>query len=129
MKSKKTRDFTEVLRQKLRADPELAEMVAEEATNSHIATQIYALRTGAGLTQKALADKAGMQQSVIARLEDADYSRYTLRTLQRIARVFNKKIRVEFYDGCPVIQQFETHAIAPVDVSEIKYEYEVSTGA
>ena len=46
---------------------------------------IYAARTAAGLTQKELARRIGTSQSVIARLEDADYKGHSLSMLRRIA--------------------------------------------
>lgn len=47
-----------------------------------------------GLTQKQLAERVGTTQSVIARLEDADYSGHSLFMLQRIASVLDRKLVV-----------------------------------
>ena len=52
------------------------------------------------LTQEKLADLAGTKQSVISRIEDADYYGHSLRLLRRIARALGKKLRVEFC-ACP----------------------------
>jgi ribosome-binding protein aMBF1 (putative translation factor) len=54
-------------------DPELRELIAEETVNAQVGRMIHEARTAAGLTQKQLADMLGTQQSVVARLEDADY--------------------------------------------------------
>jgi DNA-binding XRE family transcriptional regulator len=59
-----------------------------------IAGQIYELRTEAGLTQKQLAKMIGTTQSVISRLEDADYDGHSINILERIARALNCKIEV-----------------------------------
>lgn len=93
----KTRDFAKIIRRELAANPQLAEAVELEAISADIAMKIYELRTATGLTQAELAERAGMHQSVIARLEDADYGRYSVKTLHRIAKALGKKIRIEFY--------------------------------
>ena len=45
------------------------------------------MREDAGLTQAELAKKVGTTQSVIARLEDAEYAGHSLRMLKRVATV------------------------------------------
>jgi transcriptional regulator with XRE-family HTH domain len=42
-------------------------------------------RTGAGLTQRELAERIGTKQSVVGRMEDADYEGHSLSMLKRIA--------------------------------------------
>lgn len=59
-----------------------------------IAGQIYELRTRAGLTQKQLARMIGTTQSVISRLEDADYDGHSINILERIAHALHCKIQV-----------------------------------
>src|SRR5690348_528542 len=54
--------------------PARARALVEATLNAQIAQEIYALRTRAGLTQKQLADLVGTTDSVISRLEDADYA-------------------------------------------------------
>ncbi len=46
---------------------------------------VHEMREGAGLTQAELARKIGTTQSVIARLEDAEYAGHSLTMLERIA--------------------------------------------
>jgi transcriptional regulator with XRE-family HTH domain len=96
MAKKRTRNFGDVIRAKLAANPELAKAVEEESFNSDIAQQVYDLRTGAKLTQKELADLVGTQQSVISRIEDADYDGHSLMMLKRIAAALNRRLRVDF---------------------------------
>ena len=93
---RRTRNFADVIRAKLRANPELAELVRKESINAHIAQQVYDLRTKAGLTQKQLADRVNTQQSVISRIEDADYDGHSLTLLNRIASALDAELRVEF---------------------------------
>ncbi len=54
-------------------DEELREMVRQEVLNAEIGQLIYDARTKAGLTQKQLANRLGTTQSIISRLESADY--------------------------------------------------------
>ncbi len=53
-------------------DPQRIEEYEQEVLNAEIARKIYALRTRAGFSQRALAKKVGTTASVICRLEDAD---------------------------------------------------------
>ncbi len=101
----RTRDFTKIIHAELAADPELAEAVEFESINADIAAKVYEARTAAGLSQKKLAELVGTQQSVISRIEDADYDGHSLNLLRRIARVLGKRLRIEFYDGTPVSEE------------------------
>ena len=108
----RTKNFADFIRAKLAANPDLAEAVEDESFNAHIAMQVYEARTVAGLTQKQLAERAGTQQSVISRIEDADYEGHSLSLLKRIARALGKKLRVEFYARpAPVAQITETFTL------------------
>ena len=93
-----TRNFGDVIRAKLAADPDLADAVEDETFNAYIAMEVYELRKAARLTQKQLAERVGTHQSVISRIEDADYDGHSLSLLKRIARAFGKKFRIEFYE-------------------------------
>jgi len=52
-----------------------------------LALLVREMREGAGLTQVELAKRIGTTQSVIARLEDAEYRGHSLSMLERIAAV------------------------------------------
>lgn len=92
----RTKDFAEFIRAELERDKELAEAVEQESFNADIAQKVYGLRTAAGLTQKQLAQKIGTHQSVISRLEDADYTGHSLALLRRIAHACGRQLRIEF---------------------------------
>ena len=96
----RTKNFADVIRSKLAADPSLAEAVEEESFNADLAMKVYEARKEAGLTQRQLAALVGTQQSVIARMEDADYDGRSLNLLRRIGRALGKSVLVEFY-ACP----------------------------
>ena len=89
-------DAIEILDQLTGDDPELREMIAEEAVQAQVARMIYEARTAAGLTQKQLANLLGTHQSAIARLEDADYQGHSLGMLRRIAEALNQTLEVRF---------------------------------
>ncbi len=50
----------------------------------------------AGLTQAKLAELVGTTQSVISRLEDADYEGHSLSMLQRVAEALHRRIDIRF---------------------------------
>jgi ribosome-binding protein aMBF1 (putative translation factor) len=62
-----------------------------------LAVLVREMRENAGLTQAELAEKVGTAQSVIARLEDAEYTGHSLTMLERIAVVcgIGLKLRAE----------------------------------
>jgi transcriptional regulator with XRE-family HTH domain len=54
------------------------------------------MREQAGLTQARLAQMIGTTESVISRLEDADYEGHSLKMLKRIAEAVNKRVEIRF---------------------------------
>jgi DNA-binding XRE family transcriptional regulator len=75
---------------------EMAELIEQEQANLDIARKIYVLRTKAKLSQAELARKVGTTQSVISRLEDADYDGHSLEMLRRIAAALQKRVEIRF---------------------------------
>lgn len=109
----RTKDFAQIIRAKLAANPDLAEAVENESFISNVAMQVYEARSEAGLTQKQLADRLGTHQSVISRIEDADYDGHTLATLKRLAQALGKKLRVEFYASTPCPDSVTSESFTP----------------
>jgi transcriptional regulator with XRE-family HTH domain len=70
--------------------------IANARMNMEVAQMIYDARTKAGLTQQGLAELIGSQQSVIARLEDADYTGHSLTMLQKIAGALGRDLEMRF---------------------------------
>jgi len=70
---KKTADAVVILDRMAGDSPELRRLTEEARINAAVAQLIYAVRTRAGLSQAQLAERIGTKQSVISRLEDADY--------------------------------------------------------
>ena len=77
-------------------DEELHEMVRREVQASELSRLIYDARKAARLTQKQLADRLGTTQSVISRLESADYEGHSLEMLRRIAEALGQKLELRF---------------------------------
>ncbi len=75
-------------------DPRLRAAIHEQKLNVFIAEMIHEARTDAGLSQTELADLVGSTQSVISRLEDADYEGHSLTMLQRIAEALHRRLEV-----------------------------------
>jgi len=61
-----------------------------------VARRLYALRKQAGVSQAELARRVGTTQSVISRLEDADYGGHSLALLQRIAAALERRVEIRF---------------------------------
>lgn len=92
----KITDAGEILARVIGEDAELRRLVDEEKLNVRVAEMIHDARTAAGLTQAELARLVGTAQSVISRLEDADYEGHSLSMLQRIAEALHQKLEVRF---------------------------------
>ena len=75
---KRTSDALALVEQLTGKSQEMADLVEQEQANLDIARKIYELRTKAKLSQAELARKVGTTQSVISRLEDADYNGHPL---------------------------------------------------
>src|SRR5581483_624709 len=91
MKGKIT-DAVEILRRRAMEDPKLQELYEEAKINFQAALAIRQAREAAGLTQAELAEKIGTTQSVISRLEDADYEGHTLKILERTAEALKQRV-------------------------------------
>ncbi len=77
-------------------NPEITDLIEQERANLDIARKIYELRTKAKLSQAELAKKVGTIQSVISRLEDADYEGHSLAMPRRIASALEKRVEIRF---------------------------------
>jgi len=68
-----------------------------------IAIQIRALREKLGLSQARFARKMGMTQSVISRLENAEYGSVTVSTLLKVAKENKVGLSIRFTDYLNVV--------------------------
>ena len=65
------------------SDPEFRAIYEVEAGKKALWLQLVEARLAAGLTQQEVAERLGVSQAQIARIEKRGYESYTLRTLQR----------------------------------------------
>ena len=87
-------DFDRTLEKALKRDPKLKERLEKVDRAWNIAFQIVNIREKADITQKELARMVGTKQSNIARLESADYTAYTLKTLEKITKALKARLEV-----------------------------------
>ncbi len=85
-------DADDVLKKHMKSK-EFRKAYKEEITRFNLVRQIREIRLAKKLTQKAVAKRANMSQSVVARLESGEHS-FSLDTLQRIAYVFDKEVQL-----------------------------------
>ena len=69
--------------------------VEEELENSKLGEEIRLLRKSSGMTQNELARQLATTKSAISRLENHSES-VRLSTIEKVARVFNKKVVISF---------------------------------
>jgi len=93
---KKTKDALAILKKRLENNPRLKALVEEERVNYQAALAIREARKKMGLTQAQLAKEIGTAQSVIARLENADYRGHTLKMLEHIAGALYRRVEISF---------------------------------
>ena len=96
MSKKTTTDATKILADIAGHDPSRQQAFEEEVANREVAQSIYELRQHAGLSQAELAKRVGTTQSVISRLEDADYEGHSLAMLNRIAAAVERRVEIRF---------------------------------
>lgn len=96
MPKKTTTDATKILADIAGHDPKRQRAFEEEVANREVAQRIYELRQQAGLSQTELAKRVGTTQSVISRLEDADYEGHSLALLNRIAAAVERRVEIRF---------------------------------
>ena len=98
-----TSDAIEIMhRRYFEGKPEMMAMLEEELANAELSRLVYDLRTGSRLTQAQLAKRVGTTQSVISRLEDADYEGHSLAMLRRIAQAVGCVVEIRVRPAEPM---------------------------
>jgi len=93
-KTKKAVDFQAYLAERLK-NPKFRKYYNEYGKQLEIAYQILQLRRQKKISQAELARKLGTTQSNIARME-AGQQNFTTDTLQKIASIFSRKLKIDF---------------------------------
>lgn len=88
---------SEIVGQRARRSATYRKTFARTLHQIDLALLVREMREDAGLTQVELARKVGTTQSVIARLEDAEYTGHSLSMLERLASAcgVNLKLHAE----------------------------------
>lgn len=104
-------DLDRTTEELLKQDPSFQEELDKADRAWDIAFQIRELREKAYLTQKQLAEMVGTKQSNIARIEDADYTRYTLTTLEKVTKALKAKLEIKIVPENQKAQAAHLHRI------------------
>ena len=75
--------------------PGFKKMVEEEYENLKLGEEIRQMRLSMGMTQEELAKQMSTTKSAISRLENHSES-VRLATIEKVARVFKKKVEINF---------------------------------
>ena len=85
---------SEIVEQRVRKSATYRKNFERTLHQIDLALLVREMRENAGLTQAELAKKVGTTQSVIARLEDAEYTGHSLAMLERIATACGVALRL-----------------------------------
>lgn len=77
------------------ADPERRARVEELIEQKELALQLLEARQRAGLTQQQLAERIGVSQSQVARMEKRGYAAYTLASLRRYVAALGSEYHLD----------------------------------
>ncbi len=78
------------------ADKDYAHAYMESHAVSRLAAQLYALRKQRDWSQQQLAERSGIAQERISKIESANFNSITLSILNKLARAFDVDVRVAF---------------------------------
>jgi DNA-binding XRE family transcriptional regulator len=85
----------EAWRDNLLSDPETRALYEAEAAKSELWLQLVEARQQAGLTQQEMAERLGVSQAQVARIEKRGYDAYTLNTLRRYVKALGNGFSLE----------------------------------
>ena len=88
-------DVDKYISRKDARNPGFKTLVEEAFENLKIGEEIRQLRLSSGMTQEELAKQMSTTKSAISRLENHSES-VRLSTIEKVAKVFNKKVEINF---------------------------------
>lgn len=91
-------DAVEIMDRRYGGSNEWDKLVAEESLKTSVGQVVHDLRDEAGLSQTKLAALVGTSQSIISRVENADYEGSALEMLARVCMALQKDIKVRRID-------------------------------
>jgi len=86
-------DVDRILEEKFKVNPHLEKEFREAEEELDIIAEITKVRKELGLTQEQVAQKAGVAQQVVSRLENREHSP-NLRNLIKISKALDLKLRI-----------------------------------
>jgi transcriptional regulator with XRE-family HTH domain len=95
------------LAEKLSSDEEFRKYFFRIQTQNDIAEQIIALRDKREMRQIDLAEKSGMKQSAISRIEQADYASWNYHTLLRVVESLDGILKVTIEPVEDIIKKYK----------------------
>lgn len=84
------------------------EALTEAFALEGIGWQVRTMRIQRGWTQKELAQRAGMSQPRLSKIEDTEYGRVTLSTLLKLAKAFDTSLLVRLAGFSRVLREMES---------------------
>ena len=102
-------DQYERWRQELLATPEDRQIFEEESAKLDLWLQLAEARQCAGLTQSELAERLGVSQAQVARLERRGYDAYTLNSLRRYVAALGDGYALEVNIRTPAANGVNRH--------------------
>lgn len=111
---------------------EFRDAFVDERITTGIAYQIRSLREKKGWSQTQLGEKANKPQSVISRIEDPDYGKFSLQTLKELASTFDVALLVEFVPFSELLERIRDLSpkrLAVTGFHEDRLKEPVGTGA
>lgn len=77
------------------ADPEFRALYEQEAEKKELWLQLVEARKATGLTQAEVAQRMGVSQAQVARIEKEGYDSYTLTTLRRYLEALGEEFKLK----------------------------------
>ena len=91
-------------KEKFLSDPQKRAIYEEEAAKSELWLQLVEARQSASLTQEQMAERIGVSQAQISRIEKEGYDAYTLTTLRRYVQALGKGFTLEVTIHYPSVE-------------------------
>lgn len=86
-------DINKIIKEKSEKDPEFKEAFREASAELDLIAQIIKVRKAKGLTQKDVADKSGLTQQMVSRIEKREYPP-NYKNLVKIADALDTKLEL-----------------------------------
>ncbi len=103
-------------------DKEYRDIVVSEEIDTGLPFQIRAMRQDRGWSQKELAERLGMTQEGVSRLESLSYGKFTIATLKRLASAFDVALAARFIPFSLLVDW--TANFSPEDLAVPDYEHD-----